>query len=421
MQFDYITLEEKFKKLPEEVQYALTSPKVSQSIQNISQKNGLMLDQMEILFDITTYVMLGLLPSSKFTLTLAQELNISEKQARIITSQISDEVFVGIKESMREYEEKLESTYHTSLGNTQMNANTYPQSFKPINDNPVVQKPVEPKVEPVTVSPHADLEKAGGFTIEAIGNPLPDIQKPKPKPVELPKIQENQPEKITTEVKTEPVANTFRPHEYYNFKNNSKEDVYSSNENVEDDKKEAKTKETENIDISTEKESAVSEKEEVSSATDDSSTQNIIPDRIVFKHSPEIETKPIEPEPVPVVENPVTETVDSEAVPEEVNKTEVVKETGVVKGTEILPEIIEQPEIKETVNNNKSTVPDNLPTEETDISNEVVKEEPPIIINTEIVKPEEKVTPPVQTIQTPAKPVTENKPRAFDPYREIPQ
>lgn len=405
MQFDYTTLEEKFKKLPEEVQYALTSPKVSQSIQNISQKNGLMLDQMEILFDITTYVMLGLLPSSKFTLTLAQELNISEKQARIITSQISDEVFVGIKESMREYEEKLESTYHTSLGNTEMNANTYPQSFKPINDNPVVQKPVETKVEPETVSPHADLEKAGGFTIEAIGNPLPDIQKQKPEPVELPKTQENVPEKIPTEVKTKPVANTFKAHDYYNFKNDSKEEVYTSNEDI---KKEIET--------------------------NDSSTQNIVPNRIVFKHLPETETKPIEP--VPVVENPVTETVKNKVELKENNlpQAETLTETTkVVTETEVIKEI--EPSHTETVSepqppladyltsemNSKSTVPDNLPTEETQIPNKVVKEEPSITIKTETIKPEEKVTTPVQTIQTPAKPITENKPRVFDPYREIPQ
>ena len=362
-------------------------PAIFDICENIGKKFGLLIDQVGDLDMEVRKILLGKSKSEDLTATLSKSLEINKVSAQQIVEEVNKQIFSTLKLKMQ----NQSAAYHTSLGNSQMNANTYPQSFKPINDNPVVQKPIEPKVETeaVTVSPHADLEKAGGFTIEAVGNPLPYTQKPKPKPVELPKIQENVTEKTSTEVKTEPVANTFRPHEYYNFKNNSKEDIYSSSENVEDNKKE-----TENSDDVVEEGEEEEEKVTVPSTepkvlepeepkTDDSTVPNIIPNRIIFKHSPEIETKPVEPEPepVPVVENPVTE----------------------------------------TINNNKSTIPDNLPTEETRIPNEVVKEEPPITINTEIVKPEEKVTPPIQTIQTPAKPVTENKPRAFDPYREIPQ
>lgn len=428
-------------------------PAIFDICENIGKKFGLLIDQVGDLDMEVRKILLGKSKSEDLTSTLSKSLEINKVSAQQIVEEVNKQIFSTLKLKMQ----NQSAAYHTSLGNSQMNANTYPQSFKPINDSPVVQKPTEPEVEPeaVAISPHADLEKAGGFTIEAVGNPLPYTQKPKPKPVELPKIQENVPEKIPTEVKTEPVANTFRPHEYYNFKNNSKEDIYSSSENVEDNKKETEIKEAENGDDVAEEgekdvkvpstEPEVLEPEE--SKTDDSSVPNIIPNRIVFKHSPETETKSVEP--VPVIENPVTEKVENKVELKENNLPQVetlIETTKESTETETLPEITKavtetevikeaEPSHTQTANepqppladyltsemNSKSTVPDNLPTEETQIPNEVVKEEPPITINTEIVKPEEKVTTPVQTIQTPAKPVTENKPRAFDPYREIPQ
>ncbi len=374
MQFDYTTLEENFKKLPEEVQYALTSPKVSEDIQAIAQKNGLMLDQMETLYDITTYVMLGLLPSNKFTSTLARELNVSEKQAGLITGQISNEVFVNIRELMREYEDRNQSTYVTSLGNTQMNANTYPQSFRPVNNTTPQPTPT------VTESPHADLEKAGGFTIEVAGNPTPNIEKPKPQPVETPKTQQplppNQPK---AEIKTETVNQAFQPTNYYNFRNNQEV-------KIEDKKEEVAEKEV------TDQKEGVVEKEitEDKTKTEEKEVygteeKTIVPGKIVFKHVQDTEIKP----------EPKTE-VKKEEIIKPVEKTEEV-ETKKPLADYLVSKM-----------NDKSTIPDNLPVEEVPKPVETVKETvvPPVVNE-------------VKLAPTP-KPVVENKPRAFDPYREIP-
>ncbi len=152
MTFDYSTIEEQFQKLPEEVQYALTSPHITEKIKEIAEKNGLLLDQMEALYDITSYVMLGLLPSDRYTSTLAREMNISEKQAKIITDEINNEVFLEIRNSMREFEEKSRSTNNVVSNFTQ---NQYNRS----NNNQI------PTI-PVPSSPHADLEQAGDFKIE---------------------------------------------------------------------------------------------------------------------------------------------------------------------------------------------------------------------------------------------------------------
>ena len=478
-----------------------------------------MLDQMEILFDITTYVMLGLLPSNKFTSTLAKELSVSEKQAGLITSQISSEVFVNIRESMRGYEEKLQSTYHTSLGNSQMNANTYPQSFKPItiNEAPVVQKPLEP----APVSPHADLEKAGGFTIEVAGNPLSNNETPKVRPVELPNMQESLPEKMSTELKTEPISESFKAHDYYNFRNNSekeevvndieeeKEESGEEKEVVNDNKEEGGVEEKEIKDVEQTIKKEVSKP--IIPETDDSSIQNIVPGRIVFKHLPDMEpqkTQVVEPETIVTVENLATEpmstienvtgtnetvkptlSVEIEKPPIEptsivtINNLPTEKITEIEKTTEPtpptpiistenpliepivvinnppiekakekivptkteLPEITKQPETKEIVTeikpeeptetiepvepkkpladylisemSNKSIIPNNLPTEETSIPVETKKEGiPPQKIAVEAENTPPQTATPVQNIP---KPVTETKPRAFDPYREI--
>ena len=151
MTFDFSTIEEQFKKLPEEVQYTLTSPHITEKIQEIAEKNGLLLDQMDALYDITSYVMLGLLPSNRYTTTLAKELNVSEKQAKLITDEINNGVFLEIRKSMREFEEKSRSTNSIISNFTQNQYNRPPNNPTPITP---------------PSSPHADLEQAGDFKIE---------------------------------------------------------------------------------------------------------------------------------------------------------------------------------------------------------------------------------------------------------------
>lgn len=160
MEFDYSTIEDKFNSLPEEVKFAMTSPAVSQKIRSISEKFGLLLDQMDVLFDITSYVMLGLLPQSQFTPTLARELNINEKQARLITSEISDNVFSSIRESMRQYELQNQPQTKTVQENYSANSGKFGK-IDNINSNNNKEAAAGE-----SESIHADLENAGNFKIE---------------------------------------------------------------------------------------------------------------------------------------------------------------------------------------------------------------------------------------------------------------
>jgi hypothetical protein len=136
MDYDYNILEQKFKELPESTQAVLTSPQVIESIKSIAEKNGLLIDQMSTLFDLTSYVLLGLLSSNQFVNTLSKETGITEPVAKVIADEINQEVFAKIRTSMRETEEKQES------------------------DN---------KSKPTHIT---DLEKAGSFTIENETGPM---------------------------------------------------------------------------------------------------------------------------------------------------------------------------------------------------------------------------------------------------------
>ncbi len=279
MEFDYSTIEDKFLSLPDEVKFAMTSPQVAENIKEISSKFGLLLDQMDILFDVTSYVMLGLIPQNQFTQTLARELNIGEKQARIITAEISDKVFSSIRESMRSSENHtapspkiVNETYKTNSG-----------QFGRIDK------------EDAEESPHADLESAGDFKIETtVPTELEMMQErreylakqrameeqkaseaysiaPKPK-VDVPitkieeakipeqKIKAEEIKPITEEkiVSTEnEVASNFDPHTYYNFSSANEEsreeqntETESKSENTDEsakiaeDKREKKNEET---------------------------------------------------------------------------------------------------------------------------------------------------------------------------------
>lgn len=229
MEFDYEILEKKFKELPAELQYALTSIEVAKSVEAVAQKNGLLLDQMDILFNLVSYVILGLLPSNDFTRTLAKEINVNEKQARMVVDDINNEVFAKIRESMREYEKN--SLGQTNQGRSSMSPpqttySTPKQTIatqRPIIQNNVITKPpasvnhveitqkvpTPTKVEQKTETPHADLEKAGNFKIEVeseqhqigLANTSPAVES-----------GTNQ-----STSKTREMSNKFDPHKFYNF------------------------------------------------------------------------------------------------------------------------------------------------------------------------------------------------------------
>ncbi len=135
MNFDYKILEEKMSQLSPEMQSALTSVEISQVIQDISKKYDLKIDQEGILFDHTAYVMLGLLPSKSFAQEFSQETQIDDKKSQLIATDINQNVFDKIRESMHQIEDFENEKY-------------------------------QEKPEDASQSTISSIEQAGGFSIE---------------------------------------------------------------------------------------------------------------------------------------------------------------------------------------------------------------------------------------------------------------
>ena len=417
MKFDYSTIEDKFLSLPDEVKFAMTSPKVTETIQEISNKFGLLLDQMEVLFDVTSYVMLGLVPQKDFSSTLARELNIGEKQARMITAEISDKVFSSIRESMREYEKQAQPS--PKVINETYRANS--AQFGKIEDE---------KEE----SPHADLENAGDFKIETtVPTELEMLQERREylkkqrneadqnKVVENPKVepiktQEPVVQPIITQAPVEEIKEEVKPqenfdaHSYYNFSNPSAdeeggEEIVDGNtdenkgEQTKSDKKEepiskeeegddeVEKEEEENDEIEVKKEDLGIEKEgnEGDEETEEGKYSfdfdQAIKDHQEFeeqiKDKPEsdgkeqketveeeVQEKKLEPN---LVETKIIEETES------VQKVESANNTIDSKESFSKEENIEKVEAPNVVDNKKGEIPPNLPTEENPKTPEMAK------------------------------------------------
>lgn len=116
METDYKKLEEKFKKAPVEVQEALTSVELAESVQAIGNKNGVLLDQEQALFDLVANVLLGIIPSTEFIGRLEKEAHVNSPTASNIAKEINLAVFSRIRSLMQEHATRQEPTpIHTSI------------------------------------------------------------------------------------------------------------------------------------------------------------------------------------------------------------------------------------------------------------------------------------------------------------------
>ena len=106
MNYDYKIVEEKMLQLPEEMQLALNSTEIIDSVKKIGDRYQLKLDQQEILFNQVAYIMLGLLPSAEFVGTFSKDTEITEEISKNIARDINKEVFDKIKSYMKVAQEQ---------------------------------------------------------------------------------------------------------------------------------------------------------------------------------------------------------------------------------------------------------------------------------------------------------------------------
>ncbi len=101
MDFDYKLIEEKLKSLPQEIQEAFMSPDIADKIKAIGNRHDLKLDDESILFDMTGYILLGLIPSNEFVRKFSQQTGVNEKTSRLIADDVNKEIFGHIRSLMQ--------------------------------------------------------------------------------------------------------------------------------------------------------------------------------------------------------------------------------------------------------------------------------------------------------------------------------
>lgn len=101
MQYDYKIIEERMRQLSPDLQEILTSVQITNDIKEISDKYEIKLDQEEILYNLTAYILLGLVESKNFVTILSKETGLDIETSTKIAKDINERVFDKIKTKMQ--------------------------------------------------------------------------------------------------------------------------------------------------------------------------------------------------------------------------------------------------------------------------------------------------------------------------------
>ncbi|NQV93254.1 hypothetical protein HQ403_02020 [Candidatus Kaiserbacteria bacterium] len=142
----HLMIQERFAKLPPKLQEAITSTEVAEKLREIAQKYRLHLDQGQILENETYMVLLGVEQAGKYEENLKKELNISSEQAGQLARDVGKDIFLSIRNTLKE------STASPS-SNTEVSHTITPN---PIPTDASIH-PVQPKTLP-PVAIHNKLE-----------------------------------------------------------------------------------------------------------------------------------------------------------------------------------------------------------------------------------------------------------------------
>lgn len=101
MQYQFPELKEKFQNLPEDIQDAISSVSVGNTMEDVGEKHHLHLDQINELYDETGLVMLGLTHPKDYIKNLQNRLVIDFDFAKKIAADINEQIFRPIRESLK--------------------------------------------------------------------------------------------------------------------------------------------------------------------------------------------------------------------------------------------------------------------------------------------------------------------------------
>ncbi|MDB5225653.1 MAG: seg [Candidatus Adlerbacteria bacterium] len=153
-------VQKRLAELPQDVRDAIQSVDLSKKVQAIGQKQGLHIDQIGDLEDETILIMLGFAEPKEFVDQLVATLLVTPAQADAIASDVADDIFMPIRESMKAWAEKkrggeeLPASAPAAVSVPQPEPASTPQVVMPSAAKPVLE-PAAPEapVEVVAVAP----------------------------------------------------------------------------------------------------------------------------------------------------------------------------------------------------------------------------------------------------------------------------
>lgn len=93
-------LDEFYEKMPESLRDSMWDEKTTDAILDI-EKRYMLESKNGLLGKITGRVLMGIVPLTKLRVTIQQELNIPEEQAREIAYEIRDKIFAPVADDLR--------------------------------------------------------------------------------------------------------------------------------------------------------------------------------------------------------------------------------------------------------------------------------------------------------------------------------
>jgi len=101
MDYPFQKLEKQYRTIPPDVRRAISSTNVGEKLMEIGKKYNLHIDKLDKLFGTTGFVMLGITHPRDYIKHLSHELGVDETTARAIATEVNEEIYRPVKESLK--------------------------------------------------------------------------------------------------------------------------------------------------------------------------------------------------------------------------------------------------------------------------------------------------------------------------------
>lgn len=156
-------LHDAFDQLPQEIREAIVSVDTSEKVQTIAKKHSLHIDQTGELGEEIGFAMMGLTHPTEFVKNIKDRLEIDNKIAEDIASDVNEEIFLPIKSSLQKMHDKKEEAEGNDFSKDEV--------LNAIENPPAVKPAWKPEAQPLIPKSSGDA----AFT-SSLGEVLP--QKP---------------------------------------------------------------------------------------------------------------------------------------------------------------------------------------------------------------------------------------------------